>query len=97
METNSTHLAAEKLFDLCDMRDAVLVEAAANRLKKLATRDPGILLDGLNDPRLATRIQVANTLQSSIGDPFDVDPWSDAVSRQKRILAWREKLTKPPR
>jgi len=51
------------------------------------------LLDGLNDPRLATRIQVANALHFKIGDGFDVDPWSDVANRQKGVLVWREKLT----
>ena len=96
MQTNSLHLAAMKLFDLCNIRDAVIVQAAADRLKTIANRDPSVLLDGLNDPRLATRIQIANTLHAKIGDEFDVDPWSDAVSRQKRILSWREELTKSP-
>lgn len=96
METNSLHLAAMKLFDLCDMRDAVIVQAAANRLKTMAKRDPAILLDGLIDSRLATRIQTANTLRMKIGNGFDIDPWSDAVSRQKKIFAWREELTKRP-
>ena len=96
MQTNSLHLAAMKLFDLCNIRDAVIVQAAADRLKTIANRDPSVLLDGLNDPSLATRIQIANTLHAKIGDEFDVDPWSDAVSRQKRILSWREELTKSP-
>jgi thioredoxin-like negative regulator of GroEL len=95
-ETNSIHPAAVKLFDLCDERDTSVVQAAADRLKTIASRDAAALLDGLNDPRLATRIQVANVLHYKIGDVFDVDPWSDAATREKRILAWREKLTKPP-
>ena len=92
-ETNSIQLAAMKLFALGDERETAVVQAAADRLKAIAMRHPAALLDGLNDPRLATRIQVANALQSKIGDEFDVDPWSDAASRQKSIIVWREKLT----
>jgi thioredoxin-like negative regulator of GroEL len=95
-ETNSIHLAAVKLFGLCDERDSAVVQAAADRLKTIANRDPAALVDGLNDPRLATRIQIANALHYNIGDGFDVDPWSDAATREKKILAWREQLTRTP-
>jgi thioredoxin 1 len=95
-EANSIHLAAVKLFGLCDERDNAVVQAAADRLKTIANRDPAALLDGLNDPRLATRIQIANALHYNIGDGFDVDPWSDAATREKRILAWREQLKRTP-
>jgi len=95
-ETNSIQLAAVKLFNLCDERDPAIVQAAADRLKTIASRDPAALLDGLGAPRLATRIQVANALHYRIGDVFDVDPWSDAATREKRILAWRERLAKTP-
>jgi thioredoxin-like negative regulator of GroEL len=96
METNSLHLAAMKLFDLCDFRDPAIIQAAADRLKRIANRDPAVLLDGLTDPRLATRIQIANTLRMKIGDEFDIDPWSDAVSRQMKILSWSKELTRRP-
>ena len=95
-ETNSIHEAAMKLFDLCGERDTAVVQAAAARLKTMAARDPSDLLDGLNDPRLAIRIQAANALRYKIGDAFDVDPWSDAVTREKRIPVWREQLAKTP-
>ena len=74
-EINSTRLAAAKLFDLCVMRDDAVVQAAAARLNILAARDPAAVLDGLNDPRLAVRIQAANALRLAVGDSFDVDPW----------------------
>ena len=92
--TNSIQQAAKKLFDLCDEHDTTVVQAATDRLKTLANRDPAALLDGLNDPRLATRIHVANALHYKFGDAFDVDPWSDAASREKRTIVWRENLTK---
>jgi thioredoxin-like negative regulator of GroEL len=91
-DTNSNRLAAPELFDLCAERDGTLVQAAARRLKTLAARDSGAVLDGLNDPRLATRIQVANVLRASIGDAFDVDPWSDTATRQKDVNTWHQKL-----
>ncbi|MGO8766867.1 MAG: thioredoxin family protein [Limisphaerales bacterium] len=91
--TNSAHLAAVELFNLCAMRDDDIVQAAATRLKTLARRDPAALLDGLNDSRLAVRIQSANALNLVIGDSFDVDPWGDLAVREKAINTWREKLT----
>jgi thioredoxin-like negative regulator of GroEL len=94
--TNSTHLAAVKLFNLCAVRDDAIVQAAAVRLKNLASRDPAALLDGLNDPNLATRIEVANALRETVGDTFDVDPWSDDGARVKLIDAWRKKLARGP-
>lgn len=90
--TNSLHLAAKKLFGLCDIRDAVIIQGAADSLKTIADRDPAVLLDGLADQHLATRIQIANTLRVRIGDEFDIDPWSDAASRQKKILSWYKTL-----
>ena len=95
-EMNSFQQAVEKLYDLCDERDPAIVQAAADRLKTLASRDPAALLDGLKDPRLATRIQVANALHFKIGDAFDVDPWSDTAIREKKILVWRSELAKTP-
>lgn len=94
--TNALKLAAAKLFDLCDERDPVVAQAAAGRLKTVADRDPSALLEGLNDPRLASRIQVANALRTKIGDGFDVDPWSDAATRKIKIIRWRETLTQTP-
>ena len=90
--TNSTRQAELKLFDLCAVRDDAIVRAAASRLEKLAARDPISLLDGLDHPCLATRIAVANALRDAIGDSFDVDPWSDTVTREKTINIWRAKL-----
>ena len=91
-EPGLAHNAASKLFDLCNMREDAIVQAAAARLKVLAARDPAAVLEGLNDPRLASRIQAANALRETIGDKFDIDPWSEASTRAKAIGAWREKL-----
>jgi thioredoxin-like negative regulator of GroEL len=54
--TNSTQKALEKLCKLCDERDQSVVQSAVNRLIAIAAHDPAVLLDGLDDPRLATRI-----------------------------------------
>ena len=94
--TDSMQRAAAKLFDLCDERDAAIVKVAADRLKTIANGNASALLDGLDDPRLATRIQVANVLQFKIGDSFDVDPWSDAATRVRKVRAWRTQLATPP-
>jgi thioredoxin 1 len=91
-DTNSTRLAAGKLFDLCAGRDDAFVLAASGRLNRLAARDPGAVLDGLNDARLAARIQAANALRATVGDSFDVDPWGEATARQRAVAAWRERL-----
>jgi thioredoxin-like negative regulator of GroEL len=91
---NSTRLAASKLFDLCAEPGDALVQAATGRLKILAGRDPLAVLDGLNDSRLAIRIQAANVLRYTLGDTFDVDPWCDADTLQKNANIWREKLAK---
>lgn len=93
--TNSSRRALAKLCSLCGESDKSVVQAAVTRLNTIAAYDPTVLLDGLDDPRLATRIQIANALRTKIGEKFDIDPWSDAVSRQKNITRWREELTKP--
>jgi hypothetical protein len=53
-------------------------------------------LDGLIDPRLPTRIQVANVLRARLGDSFDVDPWSELVVRAVAIQKWRTRLATTP-
>jgi len=94
--TDSVQQAAANLFDLCDERDAAIVKSAAARLASLAARNPSALLDGLNDHRLATRIQVANVLEAKIGEKFDIDPWSDPATREKAVQSWRRQLAGVP-
>ncbi len=94
--TDSIRKAAATLFDLCDERDPAIVKLAAGRLIAVADRDPSILLDGLKDPRLATRIEVANVLELKIGSAFDIDPWSGASTRETKIRAWRDHLPTMP-
>jgi thioredoxin 1 len=91
-DEDSVRKGAAKIFDLCAARENSLSGPAKSRLKSLAQHWPAILLDGLNHPRLATRIQVANTLRERLGDHFDVDPWTDAATRSKVVAQWREKL-----
>jgi thioredoxin 1 len=95
-DTNSSRAAAGKLFELCAERNDAIKQAAAGRLKKLALRNPATVLDGLNDARLACRIQAANALRSALGDTFDGDPWSDAIVRRQAVETWHEKLEKSP-
>jgi len=92
--TASMRQAAVMLYNLCDARDNSITKQANDRLKTIATAGPAILLDGLDDSRLATRIAVANTIQSTLGDNFDIDPWSDAATREAKVRAWYDKLTK---
>lgn len=92
-DAESLRKAAAELIDLCGERGSAIPEAAGERLAALARRDATLLLDGLNHPRLAARIQVANLFRSRFGDAFDVDPWSEAATRQQGIVRWREKLS----
>lgn len=93
---DASRKAARELFDLCAEQDTATGKAATAALKKLAERDPAVLLDGLNHPRLAARIAVANLLRGQLGEDFNVDPWSDAPARQKGVSAWRERLANKP-
>ena len=92
-ETDSFPRAATLLFDLCAERDESISHAAAERLKTVAAQNPVALLDGLADPRLATRLQVANALHAHFGEKFDFDPWADLAVRSKSAQQWRAKLT----
>jgi thioredoxin 1 len=68
----------------------------ATKLSALAQTDPGLLVEALADVHLAVRIQVANLLRKRAGEEFDIDPWSDAATRQKAITVWRPKLASLP-
>jgi thioredoxin-like negative regulator of GroEL len=94
-DAESLRKAVAELIDLCAERGSSVPEVAGKRLATLATRDPTLLLEGLNHPRLAARIYVANLLRAQLGDTFDVDPWSEPATRQQDIARWREKLSKP--
>jgi len=92
-DVKSLQKAAAEIIDLCAERENAVVEAAGERLATLAKRNPALLLDGLNHPRLAARIQVANAMRAQLGENFDADPWSDPATRQQATSNWREKLT----
>ena len=83
---------AAQLLDLCAERDEPMARAAGQRLRALASRQPAALLDGLNDPRLAARIQAANALRLQLGDAFDLDPWADSATRAAAVENWRKRL-----
>jgi len=90
--TEAFHQAALQLFTICAERDESIARAAAERLKKVAALDPSALVDGLVDPRLAARIQIANALRDHLGDSFDFDPWAALADRSKSAQQWRAKL-----
>ncbi|MGB8369496.1 MAG: thioredoxin family protein [Limisphaerales bacterium] len=94
-ETNagSAGRAAAELFGLCAERNRNISQAAITRLQVVAVREPVLLLDGLRDPRLAVRIQVANLLRDRLGDGFDVDPWNNAATSEPAIEKWRGMLS----
>jgi len=87
--------AAVQLLTICAERDDSIAHAAADRLKKVAAHDPAALVDGLVDPRLAARIQIANALRDHFGETFDFDPWAALADRSKSAQQWRAKLAKP--
>jgi thiol-disulfide isomerase/thioredoxin len=91
-EGDSFPHAATLLFELCGDRDETIVRATDQRLKTIAAHEPSALLYGLNDFRLATRIQVANVLRERLGDKFEFDPWAGLDERAKVIHQWDAKL-----
>ncbi len=88
--------ATTDLFDLCAARETAIQQAARQRLTDLVNDHPALLLGGLNHPRLATRITVANLLRSRFGDEFNVDPWESPSNRQKAVAVWQTKLSAKP-
>jgi thioredoxin-like negative regulator of GroEL len=85
-------LCAQKLFELCAVREEATVRAAAERLKGLASHTPEALLDGLGDSRLAVRVQAANALGAQLGAIFNVDAWEEPAPRAEAIAKCRAKL-----
>lgn len=92
-DTNFTAQAVAKLFDLFAGADAPAQKTIAEELSQLAGQNPALLLDGLNHPRLIVRICAANLLRARLGDAFDIDPWSDAATREKAVADWRQRLS----
>jgi thioredoxin-like negative regulator of GroEL len=95
-DAESLRQAAAALADLCAEPESAVTAAASERLADMAKRDATLLLEGLNHPRLAARIRVANVLRARIGDGFDVDPWSDPATRRQAVARWRAKLAHTP-
>lgn len=84
-----------ELTDLCVNGSETVQKNALSRLAILAESKPVLLLEGLNHPRLAVRIRIANLLREKLGADFNVDPWSDAAVRNDAIARCREKLSGP--
>jgi thioredoxin-like negative regulator of GroEL len=91
-DPTSADQAATWLFDLCAEPESAVQQAALAELAQWAEQDPAALLAGLNHPRLATRIHVANLLSPRLGDTFAIDPWAEADTRRDAIAQWRLKL-----
>jgi thiol-disulfide isomerase/thioredoxin len=89
--TNHARAAAE-LFELCNAREPAQSRFAAEQLRTLARRSPLLLLDGLNHPKLATRIHVANVLRDTLGEGFVFDPWAPAPARTRTAAEWAQRL-----
>ncbi len=91
----SQRQAASDLFDLCAEQNGLADDTVKTCLEGLAKQNPAALLAGLNHPRLVVRIGAANLLRARFGDSFDIDPWSDATSRQQAVAQWRDRLASP--
>jgi thiol-disulfide isomerase/thioredoxin len=91
-DPESADQAAASLFDLCAEPESAVQQAALAELTQWAEEDPAAMLAGMNHPRLATRIHVANLLSPRLGVTFAIDPWAEADSRREAIAQWRLKL-----
>jgi hypothetical protein len=85
-----------ELLDLWAGESQAVRELANTSLAALAKSQPSLLLAGLNHPRLAVRIQVSNLLRAQLGDAFDIDPWSDPLTRKKAVDQYRQQLVEKP-
>jgi len=86
--------AVRQLLELSSHREPDQVVFAAAQLKEVGRREPGWLLEGLNHPKLAARIQVANVFREKLGAQFIFDPWEKEEVRQELIRNWRVQLEK---
>ena len=86
--------AVKELLELCCQREPARQRYAVEQIKALAAREPAALLDGLDHPKLATRIQVANALREQFGAVFDFDPWEPSRERQSLIALWKARLSR---
>lgn len=91
-DTNFIAQSVAKLLDVFADADAPMQKTITAQLSSIAAQHPVLLLDGLNHSRLISRICAANLLRFRLGVAFDIDPWSDAGTRQKAVAAWKQKL-----
>jgi thioredoxin-like negative regulator of GroEL len=89
--------AIRELLALYAEQSSAVRDPAGARLAALAQSQPALLLDGLNHPRLAVRIHVANLLRRRLGEAFNIDPWSDAAARRQAVAQWQQKLSSTAR
>jgi thioredoxin-like negative regulator of GroEL len=85
-----------ELLDLWAGESQAVRDLANTSLTALAKNQPSLMLEGLNHPRLAVRIQVSNRLRAQLGDAFDIDPWSDPLTRKKAVDQYRQELVEKP-
>jgi thioredoxin-like negative regulator of GroEL len=81
------------LLGFCSDREESHRTYAADQLKQMADRDLAGLLEGLNHPELAARIETANCLRAKLGEAFKVDPWEKAAVRATAVQEWRIRLS----
>jgi thiol-disulfide isomerase/thioredoxin len=86
--------AVATLFDLCHDRAASRQKFAQEALKQCSAAE---LCPGLDHPKLATRIAVANTLRARLGDTFQFDPWAPAAERSRIVADLSARLAPPVR
>jgi hypothetical protein len=86
------------LLGFCSDREKSHQAFAVEQLKQMAERDLTGLLEGLNHPDLAARIETANCLRAKLGAAFKVDPWEKPAAREQAVQAWRTRLSnsQPP-
>jgi thioredoxin-like negative regulator of GroEL len=88
--------ALTALLDLCADREPSHQQYATAQLKALAATDPKALLGGLEHPRLATRIAVANQLRETLGKKIAFDPWASPAERAKAVAELRQQPMQKP-
>ena len=66
------------------------------RLKEVVNDNPALVVQLLNDPRLAMRILFSNLFADKFGAQFVFDPWDDAAPRAKFVDEWARKLNAAP-
>lgn len=81
------------LLGFCSDREESHRAYAAEQLKQMAERNVAGLLEGLNHPDLAARIETANCLRARLGEAFKVDPWEKPAVRATAVQEWRTRLS----